>query len=341
MNIRLGLIAILTLGPSIALSAALPPQQQPSPAPKRSEAPSSQHGAPPARAGCYRDTRNGWQAIPCASEAYIRAHFPHPELEAAIKPKVATTTHARLVWGQIAVSFSVAGAESDSKYGPNAWSFQDNTNAFRGNNGDADSVQFTDQSQSGYQDLVCIWNVDTTKQVYHSTCVNAPRTRSGGIQAGDYPSVAGTVVKGSGHFLNVTAYLPWTPAPSLWATVANDEYGLASNWHEVSGTVLGLGKGSHATFQKAALYDEVEAAACYGDIPGPSAGFPNCRHKHPLESTDIAGTSGLTEETNNLVRAGSAPSVFFFAPDYAQMSALEATKGRCAKDSSTSMNPSC
>jgi hypothetical protein len=102
--------------------------------------------APPAAIGCYRYVNATWVKVPCATQAFIKAHFPHPELLAGVGGTFKTST-SRFDVSVISAKpvDQQAGSETDSQSGAGAYSLQDNE-FFTGSNGQPDGVQFTDQS---------------------------------------------------------------------------------------------------------------------------------------------------------------------------------------------------
>jgi hypothetical protein len=294
---------------SIAKTAG--PVSQPS-APLRTEATRTVPSVPPppAKAGCYHYGPSGWVEVSCATDAYVKEHYPHPDIQYGIA-SIATTTGKPLAYGLVDITFNAVGSISDSQSGTNAFSIQNNTNGFTGSNGDLDIVQFVVQSKPGQPDGVCVWNVDVKTQNYAPTCVSAPNVRGGGITAGDEPKVQGFILPG--HNIGVTAYLPWAEggASTPWAAVAGDTYDLADNWTEVSGAVLGFGNGSALTFSSADLWTEIAASTCPADT-NPYANIPSSCPLQPLfyPFAQVSQPQGAsTMETNNLVSPPSSPVI--------------------------------
>jgi hypothetical protein len=154
---------------------------------------------PPAKAGCYHYGPSGWVEVSCATDEYVKEHYPHPDIQYGISSTATGATGkplplAAVAYGVLDITFNAVGSISDKYYGTNAFSIQNNTNAFTGSNGDLDAVQFTVQSKPGQPDGVCIWNVDVTTQNYgNKSCAPAPNARGGGIDAGDEPIVEGYI----------------------------------------------------------------------------------------------------------------------------------------------------
>ena len=272
---------------------------------------------PPAKQGCYQYTKDGWKEVPCATDAYIKAHYPHPQLQFALVSDAKSSGPDKgktlpLVYGQVKLAFTSVGSIDDNKWGRDAFSIQNNTNLFIGGNGDTDGVQFAVQSRPNQPDGVCVWNVNVTTQDYSQTfCVSAPKVRAGGFSAGDAPKVQGMVL--AGKLLAVVAYLPWAQggASFPWAMVSKDVYGLSGRWSEVSGSVLGFGGGSKLSFSSALVSTSVEGSTCAGDLG--QAGEPQspCAGQTEFKPSAYAGDWGDTEERNNLIPLIGAPGTHF------------------------------
>jgi len=285
-----------------------------------------------ARPGCYVNLQNGWKPVACATDDYVRAHYPHPELQFSIlstpragEPERGSTLP--LVFGRIDMLFHSVGTSTDYTYGPNAFSLQENTNLFSGSNKKLDGVQFVDQSHPGQPDGLCIWNVDVTDQVYHPTCLNVPKLRAGGFVAGDKPEILGFVLPGG--LLQIIGILPWSIG--LWTIIVPDEYGLTGRWSEVSGAPLGFGDGSHLHFSHADESTRVYAGTCYDDY---DASEDTCSNRVVFNSSAVASDAGNTEETNNLIPViGEPPFVFPGLsednPNLMYMDYYTSTSGKC------------
>ena len=295
--------------------------------------------APPAAIGCYRYLNATWVKVPCATQAFIKAHFPHPELLAGVGGTFKTST------SRFAVSVvsakpvdQQAGSETDSQSGAGAYSLQDNE-FFTGSNGQPDGVQFTDQSvpiSGGRLNGVCVWQIDIATQNYASNCSTL---------ASGYPVqyVEGTAW---GGLLTVAA-----AAGSSWtvATVVPDTYGLGvgRRWNNSSGSILGFGNGSKAVFSRTEEAIGIEVSSCVND-----AGFVQwavfCGTSIPkLTSITYVGYSPgpmtqigskvyNTLETNNLIPViGSPPAhlpkpILYFSSGYAaQIFYTATTTGKC------------
>lgn len=288
---------------------------------------------PPNVAGCYLATGGVtgavtgppvWQPVACMSPDVL-AHVLRPTQGGGVgipgiwskpKPIVPFFKFAPpLQGGSVVIRELSGGVETDSISGPGAFSIQTNTNTFPGLNGHTDWVQFTDQTDfnnaaSAYNAL-CIWNVDITvaratnnQQGYSPTCVPVPGGPRGGFwQAGTPADVTGSIsYTPFGPLLQAVASLPWTNQ-SYYAVVTGDQYGLAyGNWHQVSGTELGMGAGSAEAFSPSPdspapvlIETTVDARSCF-----PTG--PNCP-TFPLFTLQGYGNivdPVVTAETNNL-----------------------------------------
>jgi hypothetical protein len=290
---------------------------------------------PPAATGCYQFAHDRWRLVDCASPAYLRRHLRHLELEDGIQsaalmlgpgPGVAA---APFVYGQIGLEFTQVGTEKDSAVGKNAFSIQDNT-TFTGSNGQDDGVQFADQSRPGGPDAVCVWNVDITKQIYTPICVLAPVLHRG-VLASDYPVIEGDVTaKGK---LETLAILPWSSGV-VWSVVTPDKYGLAGRWTNISGSILGWGSSSHASFSSADVFTELGGSNCRGDEGLMNTGA-TCGGLPQLKTYASTYYSGATGETNNLTPViGVAPKhlpklLIPGNPNVASIQYVSTTTGKC------------
>jgi hypothetical protein len=293
--------------------------------------------------GCYVNTRNGWQKIPCATDAFINSHFPHPDTQLTLSSAAVT---APLTFGQLAVTIpqvgsennaflastaSTAGCTSSGSAVANQWSIQSNTNAWAVGGGsvsagDIAATQFVIQSD-GSDSAICVWNVDVSTQDYsHRSCVTpSPKQRAGGLQAFDSGNIQATV--NADGTLSMVAELSWVPAgqPNQYAVNFDDTYGLAANWSEVSGGILGMGNCSQAQLTNAEVITQTVASTCAGDtqlsskVCAPPLLQPN--------ATTFIGAIG-TVETNNLTAVGS-PSVGYLNSDLALSNITATTTGSC------------
>jgi hypothetical protein len=314
--------------PPAPSSPAVPPAPLPAP--------------PPPIVGCYVNTLNGWQSTPCATEAFMQANFPHPDSQLGLT----SSSSAPLVFGQVAVTVPEVTSNTDEfietgisvcpdsgTSEPNQWSVQTNTNdwviASGPNAGHTATTQFTIQA-NGSTSAVCIWNIDVTAQAYFGPnnlkcVVPAPIQRPGGLQPFDSGNIAGFV--NSNGTLSVVAQFSWVPAgqPNQYATVFEDTYGLAANWSQVGGGLIGLGNCFQEQFTQTELVTQVLASTCPGDT---LASSPVCAP--PVLQPNVSVFTGAlgTAETNNLTATGSA-SLSYLNSDLAVTNITSTTSGSC------------
>jgi hypothetical protein len=288
--------------------------------------------APPvsSETGCFQYTLNGWESIPCATDDFINRNFPHPDAQLTVTSSAAPS----LVYGQLAVTIPAVASEQDASFGSNKFSIQNNTNQWTvpstaaSGAGDIAATQFTMQSL-GSTTAICIWNVDVTKNTpadYHKTCVTPPpQQRSGGLQPFDFGNLAASIT--ADGKLALVGQLSWVPPgqPNIYLVKTDDMFGLASNWTQVSGGLLGLGSGSQAQLTNAQVVTEIAASTCPGDTDAPS---PTCPPPtlQPNAGAFIGGTG--TVETSNLQPVGM-PTVVFPNADLAVSSLISSTTGNC------------
>ncbi len=320
--------AVCVAPPPPTTSAVAPP---PLPAP------------PPPVVGCYMNTRNGWQNIPCATKAFIDANFPRPDTQLTL---TASAPASPIVWGQLATTIPQVASESNAFLAstasisplcqssgtpiPNQWSIQSNTNQFTvasgTNAGHVAQTQFVIQS-NGSTSGICTWNIDVTTQDYsHTTCVSpAAKQRSGGLQAFDNGNIAAFV--NSNGTLTLVAELSWVPAgqPNQYAVTSADTYGLAAGWSQVSGGLLGIGSCSQAQLTSAEVVTQIVTSTCSGDTQTGSSVCPPPTLQP--NAAVIEGGNG-TVETNNLTAVGS-PSVGYPNTDLAVTNLTATTSGTC------------
>jgi len=270
---------------------------------------------PPAKVGCYQYRPNGWKESPCAADAFVKAHYPHLKYSLAIQSTAKTSGSVKgqtvpLVFGEVKIYFDSVGSITDSKYGANAFSLQDNPNIFKGSNGQTDWVQFTVQSSPSAPDGLCIWNIDTATQKYTPLCVPVPRLRSGGFIPGDKPIIHAFSIPG---YLQVMFWLPWEFPPGLpippWAVVAPDKYGLYGRWNEQSGWVLGFGDGSQLSFSSGVVWTRIAASSCQGDLGAGNNPKVLCPGQPEFKPSASVVDAAVTEEGNNLLPVIGAPPV--------------------------------
>jgi hypothetical protein len=208
---------------------------------------------PPSAVGCYQyDASTGWTSVECVPSTAFTESVADDEGGGTSGPPIygVSINSPIATSGEVWVGFSKFTAESDSKWGQNSFSIQLNTNVF--DNGNSQYWdQFTVQNEPNYINghspfaWACIQQLvvypppgsDTEK------CVNVI------IQSmwSTYSAMAeGTTTGGNLQGL----YEICSPSGNCyWYSVtATDKYGLAGNWLESSGTVLGFGGRSKASF---------------------------------------------------------------------------------------------
>jgi hypothetical protein len=333
----------IQLGPnnSVAGLAAAWPSNPPAPGTRPARLPPPLPAPPPPVVGCYVNTRNGWKNIPCATDAFIRSHFPLPDAQLT----VSSSATPSLVFGQLAVTVPAVASEADGFVAstcsisplctcsgaavPNKWSVQSNTNQWTvpataaSGAGDTAAVQFVIQS-NGSTSAICIWNVDVTAQTYPHQCVTAQQ-RAGGLKPFDTGNLAATV--NSNGTLSLVTQLSWVPSgqPNQYAVVIADTHGLAGNWTAVSGGLIGMGSCSQAQLANAEIVTQAVASTCAGDTDGTSSVCPPPALQ-PNAAALVGGTG--TVETNNLTAVGS-PSVSYPNSDLVVTNMTSTTSGSC------------
>jgi hypothetical protein len=196
--------------------------------------------------------------------------------------------------------------------------------------GDSGWVQFVyQQFQTGSSagkgnTRLCVWNVDVTvanntnnAAGYAPTCVFpsqseavAPLDGSGAANGG--AEVIGYVQCPTSSYDNCTlwvvAQLPWSPGSGWWAISAPDSMGLAGNWLNVGGTILGSGGGNTAIFTGSQFQQVVRAYSCYTSPTSATGYVPTaCPNPTPwnlfaryFELTASPASYDPTGESNNL-----------------------------------------
>jgi len=312
---------------------------------------------PPEKEGCYQYGSKGWEAVPCAADADVKRRH-HPMQPFAInsdRRRVGsggrTAAPFSLVSSVLDLSFYIVNAMSDSLWGANAFGIQLNTNSFTANNGHLIGVQFTYQSWPGdpdpsATDQLCIWNNDLTIMDYsHASCVTVKRDRGFGLIAGDEPQIQ-AFVKPAGH-LTVVAHLPWTHGgrATPWAVVSKDVFGLAGNWTQTSGSVMGEGDGSFLSFTDyAEVATTLNASTCLGDITRSDKPSVLCPGQGQFKPTAMPSYSDITNEDSNLVPVignppTNYPTLVWLNSDLAQITYIATSTGACP--GGTSGPPNC
>jgi hypothetical protein len=209
--------------------------------------------------------------------------------------------------------------------------------------GDVGWVQFAYQNYGGSSARLCIFQIDMSVNIYtngayfgsnvnggyantneagfHADCVpnlpiTAPLTGQGAVvpESGQSPGVGDAEVIGyitcpsagsnAGCMLELVAYLPWADE-NWWSITKKDALGLAGNWINVDGGILGSGGNSKAVFSSGTKIEQViRAYSCVnflqpGYIPEscPAPVFPIERMYELYASATF---SPYTGETNNL-----------------------------------------
>jgi len=184
--------------------------------------------------------------------------------------------------------------------------------------------------------LLCVWNIDATvAQVtnnatipsganggyanagaagYNQTCVYPSVSYPVGPLTGPGAAIGAAEVIGyvtcptagsnSGCLLEAVADLPW--AGGWWSVGATDGLGLSGNWTNISGTILGSGNGSTASFTNTQIEQVLRAYSCFV-APSSATGYtpqPCPPPKTPLGWLfDLSATPTIvnaTGESNNL-----------------------------------------
>lgn len=202
--------------------------------------------------GCYHWTKTtGWQKTSCISEEEFAKHplaLPTEGGSPTSNPVYGvSTTSTKPTWGEVDVKFTQYSGESDSgTLTSNTWGIQTNTNTWnRSSDNHKMWVQFTEQNQppSGYK-AVCIWQFDLTAYPLNPHKLCADNKDYSTLSSSFEGFVTGYVVSSSSlrsTYCNVTT-------GACTSVVDTNLYDLGSNWTGVSGTILGFGFGSTATF---------------------------------------------------------------------------------------------
>jgi len=287
----------------IAHPVTVDSQAPATPAPGKSDATLPIPPPPPPIVGCYKystavaGVAPRWEQVACLTQEEL-VHVPHPVLGGnSGAPGILSQPTYTGLGRQLATAGLGGGAVTvsggnwlvvDSAFGPGAYSVQLNSNIFSATchasnpnpggtcvPGDNAAVQFTYQTyNAGHTSVICVWNVDVTKQLYYK-----PQTWQNCQNVAVPASWKNTTLNISSsidfthHTFTVLAALPWT---AEWdSVVAPDWYGLCWTpgaagaqcaWTQDSGTILGAGNGSVATFAPGtSIQTIVEAtAACVG-----------------------------------------------------------------------------
>jgi hypothetical protein len=298
---------------------------------------------PPKQQGCFKGTANGWTAIPCIPSSVPVARQNAPE-DDITTPNGASAT-LPFQFGQIEATFTAFGSEtllsnSGATIGNNDFTLQGNSDFFTMANGDQGWVQFylILSSASGGQNSIHMQQWDLTVNSTHAcpggTCVSScgcndtgagngtPQsipTRTGGVKALDFATVAGSVYTDSNNnaVIGVVAQISWFDAGNdplnnqgLYAIVGADQFGLAGRWKGFSGTFIGDGNSSEAEFSNTSVLTRTLAGTCDNqtivasgqNIPWPGT----CAGASALLPDTTVGVGNVTGETNNLCKVGSS-----------------------------------
>jgi hypothetical protein len=284
-----------------------------------------------------------WRAVDCDSVAFVSQHIPHPEIEPG--PFEASSFHVPFVASTVREILANVGPENDTKFGADNYSIQDNVN-FVGNNGQEDTVQFTDQAQPWgdleawfnqiYENNICVWQVDDPQQNYNSTCFTLLAPYLDMVQG--FTRDNGTLETG-------------VPYENGWiAVVASDQYGLegGDRWNNSTGSLIGYGNGSQAVFAggEIELNTTVDATTCLNadsfwiePFPTPCTSAQYITNKvgaGPGQALTSYAPGPLTNnwgtaETNNLFRV-NAPALtgeWYNNKWNTEMSYTSTTTGHC------------
>ena len=172
--------------------------------------------------------------------------------------------------------------------------------------------------------------------------------RPGPYKPFDYATIAGSTYNG---LLGMVAQLSWwdpnKPNPTmdpnsptaslpnfrgLYSVVVADKYGLANNWTDLSGSLIGMCSGARAIFDApAAVVTRLLAGSCdkapspVPDIPWPGEcpGAPAL-----LPHTVLTDSHGVTAETNNLNRVNPSPAApVSLTADFVYTEYMDSTDG--------------
>jgi len=229
----------------------------------------------PTAVGCYRYGQAGWENVACLSQGAVQkwGNFPGSFMgiistqggKPIAGPQPGKT---QIKLGVVMVDIRNFGSDTDSRFGDGAYSVQLNTNWFPGNNGHTDWVQFVYQdfcgNSAGCGDAsrLCIWNIDVTIDKYDTSpgCAKpgAVRLSSAGfapVGSQTWEIIIAGWVASNGN-LGMIAYLNG----GIYSVSAPDMYGLASDWDEASGGIMGASV-STANFANTGLQTDIGVAS--------------------------------------------------------------------------------
>jgi hypothetical protein len=204
---------------------------------------------PDDQVGCYNYANStGWQSVPCATPAQIQSLPNWTVGGGTYGVNDIYSGGTQLTQVDVAVQFATFAGETDSSSGSNDWSIQANTNLFIGTNGQWDWVQFVFFNYGSYllgtgQDGVCV--SQSVGGSYSRSC-NIWYLAPLGLSSTTADTIEGwTSQSGGTHYLNDQ----FCTTSKCWGETTTDVYGLGvSSWTDGSGTILGMGGGSTATF---------------------------------------------------------------------------------------------
>lgn len=313
------------------------------------------HAVVPGELGCHVETTPGkLTKVACLSAADIAKHPPPIPCAGADGDAAcgmqSTVTPAQQQFGVNRIPITEGFLENtleqydsstDSDFGAGGYSVQLNTNYFSSTTTSVANttgwIQFAFQNFPGSGGRFCIWNnhwTDPHNPAYSPVCTPyspLPLTARARFTVGGF-----VCAKGCNYISNAPALFGWMhwdtlnangtvcascSSGTLWA-VAPDTYGLAGNWLQESGSILGSGRGSKLTFSGSADDRNVlGATAC----PIPLS--PGWTCNTPQLNAQYANTAGwVTGESNNLYYA---PNPNWVSPQ-APQSALNCSGGFCS-----------
>ncbi len=308
------------------------------------------HAVVPTELGCYVETTPGkLTKVDCLSAEEIAKYLPPAPCagadgDAACGMQSTVTAIQRsfginqipITEAFLEVTLQQYSSSVDTGWGTGAYSLQLNTNFF-GPMGHQGWVQFV------YQDFLssarfCVWNIDVSTNTYRPVCTpysSVPLGARAQFTVGGFVCAESCTYfrpGGTGGPAVIWGWMHWDVldargnvcsscgSGTVWA-VAPDTYGLASNWLQVSGSILGAGGGSKINFAAYAVDQNVlGATACPIPLaPGWTCATPQLNGHYD----DTAGW--VTAESNNLYYA---PSPNWVVPQVPQ-STLTCSNGFC------------
>lgn len=304
---------------------------------------------PPKTQGCFQGTANGWVPIPCTPSSVAVPAQALIDFDQITTPNGGSAV-APFQFAQVEATFTAFGSETnvrpvDGKMTSSSFTLQGNTSTFFGTGGDEDWVQFVVASSGGQNSIeIQSWDITTfEKTKTKPNCVSpnpcsidcgcstviaglgTPQsipTRSDGIRALDFATVAGSVYKDNNGtpVIGMVAQISWYEPGNdplnnrgLYAIVTADQFDLAHHWEGFSGTFIGNGDSSEARFTDSSVLTRTLAGTCNnetiftgaGDIPWPGT----CAGAQALLPDTTVSEQSPTAEGNNLCRVGSSTSL--------------------------------